>query len=132
MKTLHKRSILAVASLFAIGTAAAQTGNTMAPAQGTQSTPPNQTQKGFTGEHRSGVWSGESFSRLDTNKDGMISREEAMAEPKIRDAWSKLDPRNAGKVSRADFDKYATTQPASNQPPDFNSAGPVPATKPKS
>jgi len=121
MKTLHKCSILAVASLFAVGTAAAQTAS-----------PQPQVQKGFTGEHRSGVWSGESFSRLDTNKDGMISREEAMAEPTIRDAWGKLDPKNAGKVSRADFDKYGMSQPASNQPPNFNSAGPAPETKPKS
>jgi hypothetical protein len=132
MKTLHKRSILAVASLFAIGTAVAQTGTTSASPQGAQARPQPQVQKGFTGEHRSGVWSGESFSRLDINKDGMISREEAMAEPTIRDAWSKLDPRNAGKVSRADFDKYGMSQPASNQPPNFNSAGPVPESKPKS
>jgi hypothetical protein len=125
MKTLHKRSILAIASLFAIGSAAAQMNNTNPTGQTGAPAGP-QTQKGFSGEHRSGVWSGESFTRLDKNKDGMISREEAAAEPTIRDAWSKLDPKNAGKVSRADFDKYASGTQES-----FNSAGPVPAAPKK-
>ena len=48
-----------------------------------------------------------------------------LADPMVRDAWSKLDPRNAGRVSRADFDKYGTSQPASNQAPNFNSGGPA-------
>jgi hypothetical protein len=58
----------------------------------------------------------------------MISRDEAQADPAVRDAWSRLDAKNAGKVSRADWDKYGMAQPQSNQ---FNSGGPAPA-KPKS
>ena len=56
MKTLHKRSILGVAVAFAIGTAAAQTTGTT-PSKPAQGGPQPQLQKGFTGEHRSGVWS---------------------------------------------------------------------------
>ena len=63
------------------------------------------------------------FARFDTNRDGLISREEAQAEPAVRDAWSRLDAKNAGKVSRADFDRYAASQPQSNQ---FNSGGSTP------
>ena len=129
MKTLHKRSIVAIAALAASTAVVAQTssGNP----SGGAAAPAPQTQKGFTGEHRSGVWSGDTFSRLDINRDGMISREEAQADPTIRDAWSKLDPKNTGKVSRADFDKYGSMQPSGTQE-SFNSAGPVPTTKPKS
>ena len=130
MKTLHKRSIVAIAALVASTAVVAQTssGNP----SGTAGAPAGpQTQKGFTGEHRSGVWSNETFSRLDTNKDGMISREEAQADATVRGAWSKLDAKNAGKVSRAEWDKYGSTQEQSNQ---FNSGGPAPAgsTTPKS
>jgi hypothetical protein len=125
MNTLVKTSILA-AALFAAGAAVAQSPQN--PPQAPQAAPPQQMQKGFTGEHRSGPWSGESFSRLDTNRDGMISREEAQADPMVRDAWGKLDARNAGRVSRADFDKYGASQPQSNQ---FNSGGSAPTTTTK-
>ena len=125
MKTMHKRSILAVASLFAFGVACAET-----PPGATGEGPKTQLQKGFTGELRSGVWSNEGFSRLDTNRDGMLSREEGALDATIRAAWSKLDPRNLGRVTRAEFDKYATT--AEPQPNQFNSGGPAPTAKPKS
>jgi hypothetical protein len=127
MSTLHKRSILAVVALAASAAVGAQT-NTTHPA-GTTATPQAQSQKGFTGEHRSGVWSADTFSRLDTNKDGMISREEAQADATVKGAWSRLDMKNSGKVSRADWDKYSSTQEQSNQ---FNSGGPAPNAKPKS
>jgi hypothetical protein len=55
---------------------------------------------------RSGMWDADLFTRLDTNKDGKISREEAQAEPMVRDAWSQLDATNAGSVSRSDFDRF--------------------------
>ena len=55
---------------------------------------------------RSGMWDADLFTRLDTNKDGKISREEAQAEPRVRDAWSQLDATNAGSVSRSDFDRF--------------------------
>ena len=102
MKTFSLRTLAVAASALALGTAVAQTTP--------QSSPPQQTQKGFTGELRSGPWSGETFSRLDANRDGMISREEAQADPTVRDAWSKLDAKNAGRVSRDDFTKYGSTQ----------------------
>lgn len=124
MSTLHTRSILAAVALATSAAVGAQMNNT-APS-GTTATP--QTQKGFTGEHRSGVWSAETFSRLDTNKDGMISREEAQADATVKGAWSRLDMKNSGKVSRADWDKYSSTQEQSNQ---FNSGGPAPNAKPK-
>ena len=129
MTTFDKRAIVAAAAMLAIGTAYAQTTSPAQPGQA----PQTQSQKGFTGELRSGPWGDESFMRLDTNRDGMLSREEAAADPMVRDAWSKLDPRNAGRVSRADFDKYGTSQPPSNTAPNLNSGGPAPApaTTPK-
>ena len=120
MNTMQKRSMIAFAAMMAIGTAAAQTTTTPQPAQ---ASPQPQLQKGMTGEPRSGTWSLETFSRLDLNKDGMISKDEAQADPTIRDAWSKLDAKNAGKVTLADFDTYGRSQAQSHQ---------APAIKPKS
>ena len=119
--------MIAIAAMIVSGAVAAQQPSTNPSSQSVAPQGP-QTQKGFTGELRSGVWSGETFSRLDTNRDGMISREEAQAEPTIREAWGRLDAKNAGRVSRADFDKYGASQPASGTQPNFNSAGPVPST----
>jgi len=127
MTTFDKRALFAAAAMLAIGTAYAQTTSPAQPGQ----TPPMQVQKGFTGELRSGPWSNEGFARLDSNKDGMLSREEAQADPIVRDAWNKLDPRSAGRISRQDFETYGASQPASNQSPNFNSAGPAPSTSPK-
>ena len=125
MKTFDKRNLTAAlaASLLAIGTAYAQ--NT------TQPTGPGTgaaTGKGGTmaipaspNAAKSGHWDLEMFNRLDTDKDGMISREEAQAEATVRDAWGRLDSKNAGRVSRDDFTKYGQ----SNQ---FNSGGPAPSS----
>ena len=52
----------------------------------------------------------QTFDLLDKNKDGRISREEAQANPAVRDAWSKLDASNAGSVSKEDFEKFRTAQ----------------------
>ena len=114
MKTFDKRSMVAAiaATLLAIGTAYAQ--NT------TQPTGPGTgaaTGKGGTmaipaspNAARSGMWDLELFNRLDTNKDGMISREEAQADPAVRDAWGKLDSKNAGRVGRDEFDRFGHSQ----------------------
>ena len=127
MTSLHKRSILAVAALLASAAVYAQQPTT-SPSGATAAPAGPQTQPGFTGEHRSGVWGGDTFARLDTNKDGMISREEAQADPTVRGAWSKLDAKNAGKVSRAEWDQYGMSQSPSNP---FNSGGPAPAASKK-
>jgi hypothetical protein len=58
----------------------------------------------------SGSWNAQTFDRLDTNHDGMLTREEAQADPALRDAWSRLDSKSAGRVSRSDFEKFRGTQ----------------------
>jgi hypothetical protein len=63
---------------------------------------------------RSGMWDAALFDRLDTNKDGKISREEAQADPMVRDAWSQLDAKNAGNISRADFDRFGAARNPAN------------------
>ena len=52
----------------------------------------------------------QTFDQLDKNKDGQISREEAQANPAVRDAWSKLDASNRGSVSKEEFEKFRTAQ----------------------
>ena len=79
------------------------------------------------------TWDKPMFDRLDKNKDGRISREEAEAEPMMKDHWSKLDKANKGMVSREDYDKYSATHrtlnPNSATPKGNPSAGgPAPTT----
>jgi hypothetical protein len=90
MKTLHKRSILAVARCSRSAPRPRKT----TPQSATQ------VQKGLPASIAGGVWSGgESFEdRLDTQQDGMIAREEAMAradDSRMRGA--KLDPKIAAR-----------------------------------
>ncbi|MEO8485678.1 MAG: EF-hand domain-containing protein [Betaproteobacteria bacterium] len=125
IKTLDKCMIAVAGTLLAFGTAYAQT---TSPTQPTQTGAQPQLQKGFSGEHRSGTWDTSGFDRLDANHDGVISREEAQADPSVRDAWGRLDRRNAGKVSREDFMKYGASQPQGSP---FNRDGAAPGTMPR-
>jgi hypothetical protein len=70
------------------------------------------------------MWNTQHFDRLDKNRDGRISREEAQGDNALRDAWSKLDASNSGSVSREDYDKYARTlNPNSSNPMQNNVPG---------
>jgi len=53
--------------------------------------------------------SAQTFDQLDKNKDGQLSREEAQANPAVRDAWSKIDTTNSGSVSKDAFEKFRTS-----------------------
>jgi hypothetical protein len=128
MKTFDMRILVAAvaSTVLAMGAAHAQTsqGTTSqgTPSQGATSQGAGQsggmgkgTEMGKGGQMavpgspnaaRSGMWDADLFTRLDTNKDGKISRDEAQAEPIVRDAWSQLDATNAGSVSRSDFDRF--------------------------
>lgn len=58
------------------------------------------------------AWNAQTFDLLDKNKDGRISREEAQADPMLKDAWSKLDASNRGSVSKDEFERFRTSQAA--------------------
>ena len=68
------------------------------------------------------------FDRLDTNKDGRISREEAQADPMLKDTWSKLDAENKGAVSQAEFEAYGRKLNPNSADP---KAAPFSGTEPK-
>jgi hypothetical protein len=81
----------------------------------------NQGSQGMSGSSSSGMsgsagmsgtasWNAQTFNKLDTNHDGVLSREEAQADPSVRDAWSRLDAKSSGRVSKADFEKFRGTQ----------------------
>lgn len=140
MKTFDMRILVAAvaSAMLAIGAAHAQTspgttsqgtGQSGGMGQGTEMGKGGQMAvPGSPNAARSGMWDADLFTRLDTNKDGKISREEAQAEPMVRDAWSQLDATNAGSVSRSDFDRFG--QARSNSGSGMGSA--APNGKPKS
>jgi hypothetical protein len=43
------------------------------------------------------------FAKLDKNKDGYISKAEAMADPKLSKDFAKFDLNNDGKLNRAEY-----------------------------
>ncbi len=49
---------------------------------------------------------GTSFSELDTNQDGVISRSEAAEQPKLVDSWDQADNDSDGKLDRAEFSAF--------------------------
>lgn len=127
MNSNFKRKLLAglfVPALgLSVGTALAQTTtpnvSTDKGAVNTQSTTMGQNTSPATS-----MWNTQHFDRLDKNRDGKISREEAQADNNMRDHWSKLDTSNAGSVSRADYDKYSRTlNPNSANPMQNNVPG---------
>lgn len=86
-------------------------------------------------------WNAQTFDRIDKNRDGRISREEAEADAAMKGAWSKMDAANRGSVSKEEFEKYRTMQPGANPvagsspPPNSSTALPSttdPATTPSS
>ena len=62
---------------------------------------PRHGRHGERGEH------GAMLARLDTNKDGRISRDEAKADPKFAERFDKMDVNKDGFVDRADFELHA-------------------------
>jgi len=58
-------------------------------------------ERGGRGEH------GAMWAKLDTNKDGRISRDEAKADPKFAARFDKMDANKDGFVDRADFELRA-------------------------
>jgi len=120
MNTNFKRKLLAgllaPALALAVGSAFAQTSGT----SGTTST----TMSGGAAAGTGAMWNTQHFDRLDKNRDGRISREEAQGDTALTDAWTKLDTANSGSVSREDFDKYARTlNPNSANPMQNNVPG---------
>jgi len=86
-------------------------------------------------------WNAQTFDRMDKNRDGRISREEAEADAVMKGAWSKMDAANRGSISKDEFEKYRTMQPGAtgaagtSPPPNSGTATPSttnPSTTPSS
>ncbi|WP_369976333.1 EF-hand domain-containing protein [Xanthomonas bundabergensis] len=58
-------------------------------------------ERGGRGDHRA------LLAKLDTNKDGRISRDEAKADPKFAERFAEMDVNKDGFVDRADFELRA-------------------------
>jgi hypothetical protein len=104
-------AICATAALFVVTSLAAQTstapaGGTTSPARGASPTQDStsQPQSAKRGMHvRQGQTRKQTFDRLDTNHDGMISRKEAEADPDLVILFLGTDADNDGQLSSAEF-----------------------------
>ena len=143
MNTNFKRKLLAgllaPALALAVGSAFAQSSGTTGGQGGSAATQgsaaggssnttgtagASTTMSGGAAAGTGAMWNTQHFDRLDKNRDGRISREEAQGDSALTGAWSKLDTANSGSVSREDFDKYARTlNPNSANPMQNNVPG---------
>ena len=96
MKLFSKRALaVALALGFTATSAIAQTTTTNPTGQG-------------AGSPSTSTWTSSTFDRLDTNRDGVLSRQEAQADPAVNNAWNRLDAQNSGRVSKEAFERYRT------------------------
>ncbi|MDT8387374.1 MAG: hypothetical protein RQ736_07660 [Thiogranum sp.] len=62
---------------------------------------------------------GTSFSELDTDQDGVVSRSEAAEQPQLIDSWDQADSNADGELDRTEFSAFEETgsvQPGTSDP----------------
>lgn len=60
----------------------------------------------------------ESFNKLDKNKDGYISQQEAQADKKLTEQWDSVDADTDGKIEMSEFSAFEAGTAPSFTPPD--------------
>lgn len=55
------------------------------------------------------------FQKLDTNNDGVISREEAKRDPGLADHFSQVDHNKDRKIEKGEFSAFELTPPKDNK-----------------
>lgn len=99
MKFNFKRRVLASLLLPALSMPlAALAGNDRA----AQANPDSRTVAPMQDRHAAGA----TFDRLDTNRDGRLSQNEARRDNRISGMWNQLDADRDGMVTRAEFDRH--------------------------
>jgi hypothetical protein len=96
MRNKSLELIAGVAIAACAGLATAQT------SPSTPSTPSTSTSGG----------SGEAFTRLDSDKDGMVSKKEASKNKELTSKWDTLDTNKDGKLDQGEFAAFETGAPA--------------------
>jgi Ca2+-binding EF-hand superfamily protein len=62
----------------------------------------------------------ETFKKLDTNKDGYISKDEAMADKELSKDWSHADKNSDGKVEESEFSAFEENMKSGEMPMNGN------------
>lgn len=104
---MRKSTLIAGAAITAFaGLAFAQIG---APPSSTSpsSTSPSSTSPSSSSPSTSG--SGDVFTKLDTDKDGMVSKKEAAKNKELTAKWSTLDTNKDGKLDQGEFAAFEST-----------------------
>jgi len=57
------------------------------------------------------VYADETFSLVDTDQDGAISKAEAAAVPALKDLWDTYDSNTDGKLDEAEFARFEVAVP---------------------
>ena len=102
---------LACGGLFAAGAAFAQSTE---PAQATP--PPTSSTPPPTGDSASSSTAPKTFKDLDSNADGYVSKDEAVADAKLSKHFAKHDTDGDGKLSETEFGDTSKPADAGKQP----------------
>jgi len=108
---LPQLKLIVVAAIATCGAAFAAS-----PTSNSDASPPamdNSSEQGAIGSQSE---SATLFSKLDTNKDGMISKKEAAANKELAKQFDSLDVKKVGKLDQAEFARFEESQSSSPSP----------------
>lgn len=104
-KMMKANRVIALAALAAFGVALSGTAAAQAIPPSTGSTTDPATS---TTDMGTGTTSGDEFTKLDKDKDGMISKKEGKKNKELADRWNTLDANQDGKLDQAEFAQFET------------------------
>ena len=100
---------LLVGAALAAGTGLAIAQISPPPPSSSPSTSPSTTSPSTSGSPSSSAGaSGETFTKLDSDKDGMVSKKEASKNKDLTGKWDTLDTNKDGKLDQGEFAAFET------------------------
>ena len=112
---MRKSTLIAGAAITAFAGLAFAQISPPAPSAPPSSTSPSSTSPS-TGSAPAG---GDVFTKLDADKDGMVSKKEASKNKSLTAKWDTLDTNKDGKLDQGEFAAFETSAPSSGSTPKY-------------